>query len=85
MKNVKVSIWDLIKGTEVPVTTIYDTTIKIKIPAGTQPEAMMRVRGKGIQSRKNLLHVGDMYVHIQAFIPENVHEDILSAIYRTNS
>lgn len=85
IKVVKVNIWDLIKGVEVPVTTIYGTTIKIKIPKGTQPEAMMRVKGKGIQSRKNLMQVGDMYVHIQAVIPENIHEDILSAIYRTNS
>lgn len=85
IKEVKVSIWDLIKGIELPVQTIYDTTIKLKIPERTQPGTMMRIKGKGIQSRKNLLHVGDMYVHIAAYIPDNIHEDILSAIYRTNS
>lgn len=85
IKDVRVSIWDLIKGTELNVQTIYDTTIKLKVPERTQPGKMLRIKGKGIQSRKNLLHVGDMYVHISAYIPDDIHEDILSAIYRTNS
>lgn len=85
IKEIKVSVWDLIQGTEVNVQTIYDTTIKLKVPPMTQPNTTMRIKGKGIQSRQQLNKIGDMYVHIAAYIPKDIDEEILSAIRRANS
>ena len=79
-RDIRVSIWDLIRGTEVEFESIMGGTIKLKIPPRTQPNAKMRLSGKGIQSRKNKYATGDMYVHILGFIPTDIPEEILSAI-----
>lgn len=80
IRDEKISIWQLIKGTEIEVKTINGTKIKLKIPPHTQPGTKMRIKGKGKQSRKNLLQVGDMYVHIVGVIPDNIPPEVLSAI-----
>jgi len=80
IKSVKVNIWDLILGTEVDVTTIDKKTIRLKVPKGTQPGTYLRVKGKGMRTRQNMLAVGDMLVHIEAIIPDNIPEDIINII-----
>lgn len=57
-------------GGDVNITTI-DGDIKIRIPQGTQPNTVIRLRGKGVP------HVqggdsGDHYVRIKVIIPKNL-------------
>lgn len=85
IKDVDIEIWDLILGTSLEVKLINDSTVKIKVPAGTQPGTQLRIKGKGIQSRKNYLQIGDVLVRLNARIPEHIPEEILSAIQKIKS
>jgi len=54
-------------GDIITIKTI-DNPIKLKIPAGTQPETMIRLSGRGIPKLKGS-GKGDMYVKIMVTIP----------------
>lgn len=47
----------------------YDETIKLRVPAGTQPGETLRLRGQGIKTEDG---TGDLYVKIKAKIPKNL-------------
>lgn len=57
-------------GDELEVETVSGV-VKIKIPPGTQPETLIRLRGKGVKSVSGSGH-GDHYVRIKIFIPKNL-------------
>ena len=57
-------------GDEIEVPTL-DGSVKIKIPAGTQPGDINRMQGKGIQ-RLNSRSKGDQYVHFTISVPKSV-------------
>jgi DnaJ-class molecular chaperone len=57
-------------GDTIEVETVQDS-IKIKIPAGTQPETLIRLRGKGVKMLRGSGH-GDHYVRIKVTIPKNL-------------
>lgn len=57
-------------GDEVQVETVQGS-IKIKIPAGTQPETLVRLRGKGVKMLRGAGH-GDHYIRIKITIPKNL-------------
>lgn len=59
-----------ILGTELPVETI-DGKITIKIPSGTQPNTVIRLRGKGVQHLRGNGR-GDQYVRVKVVLPKNV-------------
>lgn len=57
-------------GDTLDVETISEK-IKIKIPAGTQPDTLIRLRGKGVKMLSGSGH-GDHYVRIKIVIPKNL-------------
>jgi DnaJ-class molecular chaperone len=57
-------------GDTIEVETVQDT-VKIKVPAGTQPETVIRLRGKGVKSIRGSGH-GDHYVRIKIMVPKNL-------------
>ncbi|HUD09581.1 MAG TPA: DnaJ C-terminal domain-containing protein [Patescibacteria group bacterium] len=57
-------------GDTIEVETVEDS-VKIKIPAGTQPETLIRLRGKGVKMLRGSGH-GDHYVRIKIMIPKNL-------------
>jgi DnaJ-class molecular chaperone len=57
-------------GSTLEVETIGES-IKIKIPSGTQPETLIRLRGKGVRMLRGSGH-GDHYVRIKITIPKNL-------------
>ena len=48
--------------------------VKVKIDKGTQPEKMLRLRGKGLPD-VNGYGNGDLLVNIGIYIPENLSSD----------
>lgn len=66
----ELSFVDAILGTTVSVDTI-DGQVTLKIPAGTQPDTVIRLRGKGIPHLRGNGH-GDEYVRIKVMIPKTV-------------
>ena len=77
-----VLIWDLILGGELPVRDIQGTTLNMTIPAGTQPGTQLRLRGRGLRNRQG--EVGDLFVRLQARLPDTISPELLSQIAQTH-
>lgn len=80
IKQQDISIWDLILGGALNVTTIDGSVLRLKIPPKTQPGTQMRVKGKGVLSRLNNKSVGDMLVRLNAKIPDTIPDPLLDMI-----
>lgn len=80
IQKMDVSIWDLVVGCNLPISTIDGTKLAIRIPANTQPNTFLRVSNMGIQNKHQIGQFGDMLVQLNAIIPANVPNEIISAI-----
>ncbi|OJF76914.1 MAG: molecular chaperone DnaJ [Treponema sp. CETP13] len=76
---VPISISQATLGAEIFVTTLNDKKIKLKIPAGTQNEKLLRIRGEGVPfaggARK-----GDFYIKIVVEIPTHLSSKAKQAL-----
>ncbi|MDE6685102.1 MAG: molecular chaperone DnaJ, partial [Duncaniella sp.] len=52
---------------------------RLKIPAGTQPGKVLRLRGKGLPSTDGY-GTGDELINVMVYIPENLGEQEKAAI-----
>lgn len=57
-------------GDTVEVETVHGL-VKIRIPAGTQPETLIRLRGKGVKMLRGS-GLGDHYVRIKVTVPKTL-------------
>ena len=64
-----ISVFTAILGGEAEVET-FEGTLKLNIPAGTQPEQVFRLAGRGMPHLKNTKEKGDLYVRIKVQIPK---------------
>jgi curved DNA-binding protein len=64
-----VSVFTAILGGEAEVETL-DGKVKLNIPAGTQPEQVFRLAGRGMPHVKNVNDKGDLYVRLKVQIPK---------------
>jgi len=72
-------------GTEIAVQTLEDEE-KLKIPAGTQPDSVFRIRGAGIQSHDGRRR-GDLYVNVAVEVPRSLtreQRDIITQLAETD-
>ena len=70
--NLNLKFTDLALGTEVKVPTL-DGHEKLKIPQGTQPNAILNIRGKGLPHYGNY-RKGDQLVRINVKIPTKLND-----------
>lgn len=68
--DVPIPVTQAALGAEIIVPTLTDK-VSYKVPPGTQPNAMFRLKGKGIADPKNK-KTGDLYVKILVKIPTNL-------------
>ena len=68
--NEEISFSKAALGDTLEVETV-EGPVKIKIPAGTQPDTLIRLRGKGIKMLRGSGH-GDHYVRIKVTVPKNL-------------
>jgi curved DNA-binding protein len=66
--SAKVSVFTAILGGEAEVETMSGK-VKLTIPAGTQPEQVFRVAGRGMPNLKNPNTKGDLFVRLKVEIP----------------
>ena len=64
-----VNVFTAILGGEADVETL-NGKVKLNIPAGTQPEQVFRLAGRGMPSLKNKDEKGDLYVRLKVQIPK---------------
>ena len=71
--NIFINLPDFILGTTVEIPTV-DSKVKVKIEAGTEPEKILRLRGKGLPD-VNGYGRGDLLVRVHAWVPKKVSSD----------
>ncbi|HXF09939.1 MAG TPA: DnaJ C-terminal domain-containing protein, partial [Desulfuromonadaceae bacterium] len=71
--DVPISFVQAALGAEVDVPTL-DGHASIKIPAGTQPNAVFRIKGKGIKNLQGHGH-GDLHVRVQVEVPTHLNSE----------
>jgi len=64
-----VNVFTAILGGEAEIETL-DGKIKLSIPAGTQPEQVFRLAGRGMPHVKNPKEKGDLFVKLKVQIPK---------------
>jgi molecular chaperone DnaJ len=69
----QVSFAQAVLGAEIEVPTL-DGKATIKIPAGTQPGATFRIKGKGVKNLQGYGH-GDLHVRIQVQVPTHLNTE----------
>jgi DnaJ-class molecular chaperone len=85
-----VDIWDLIIGTDITIRDLLGNELILTIPAETQPEAILRARGRGLPVRQmpgdriSTLH-GDLLVRIHGKISSPVDKNIIDAIRKSRA
>lgn len=75
----EISVWDAILGTSLNLDTLDKKTLSITIPAGTQPETVMRVAGEGIPQMRSRQR-GNLLVKIKVTVPKNLSNDQIEKI-----
>lgn len=73
IEDVHLDIYQAVLGAEVTIQTLHGM-IKMKIPAGTQPGEIIRLKGKGLPVYKNKGKHGDLLLKTQVSIPKNLTE-----------
>jgi DnaJ-class molecular chaperone len=69
--NVAISFSQAALGDEIEVPTL-DGNLKIKIKSGTQPNTLIRLRGKGVKD-VNSYRIGDLYIRIIVEVPTRLN------------
>ena len=71
-----ISCFDAIRGCVIQLKTLTDSTINVKVPAGTQPGTLIACKGQGMPVHKTLNIRGNLYVKINIIIPELSNNDL---------
>jgi curved DNA-binding protein len=80
-----VNVFTALLGGEAEVETLSGK-IKLNVPAGTQPEQVFRLAGRGMPSVKNANEKGDLYVRLKVQIPKYLspkQRELLEEVSRT--
>lgn len=78
-----ISYPDAALGRELSIETI-DGPVKIRVPAGTQPNTLIRLSGRGVKKIHGGGH-GDHYVKIKIAVPKKLshkHKELLEALQK---
>jgi molecular chaperone DnaJ len=71
--EIPVSFIQATLGTEIEVPTL-EGNAAVKIPAGTQPNAVFRIKGKGVKNLQGRGH-GDLHVRVQVEVPTRLNHE----------
>ena len=70
--TVNLRISQAILGTNIEVPTLTGEALKVKVKPGTQPNTLIRLRGKGIKDI-NGYNYGDLYIRLMVEIPSRLN------------
>jgi len=71
-RQMEIPVTMAILGGEIDIETIAEGSVKLKIPAGTQPSTIFRVRGKGLPYMGGHGRFGDLMIEVIVKIPKSV-------------
>jgi molecular chaperone DnaJ len=73
LRQETIPLTDAVLGTTLEVPTL-DGSASVTIPPGTQPDAVLRLKGKGLPEFGNGRH-GEMYLRIAVHVPEHLFRE----------
>jgi len=65
-----IDCFQAVRGHEFNLKTLEDKIIKVKVPAGTQPNTLLQVQGQGMPVHKTIGIRGNLYVKVHVLIPQ---------------
>lgn len=65
---------DAVLGTTLKVPTLLDGLVDVTIPPGTQPDTVLRLKGKGLPEFGSNQH-GDLYLRINLRVPQHLSQE----------
>ena len=71
-----IDCFQAVRGHEFNLKTLEDKIIKVKVPAGTQPNTMLTLKGLGMPVHKTLNIRGNLYVKVHILIPQLSAQDL---------
>lgn len=71
ISDLKIPMHEAALGSVAEVETVAGK-VKLKIPQGTQPSTLIRIKGKGVKHVNNSNH-GDHYVRVQIDVPQKLN------------
>jgi len=78
----RISVLDLIVGTEFEFTTLSGKTFTVQVKPGTQPDSTLRIAGQGLPSMDGPM-IGDQLILIKPYIPDKIDKQITDCILRS--
>jgi len=72
-QSYEVPIMDLILGTKLNISTVYNENLKLTIPEWTKPGTKFKIKWKGRSSEGK---TWDMFVIVDAKMPKNIPDDV---------
>lgn len=75
--TVPVSFAEATGGATISVPTLDGGTVRVKVPAGTSSGGRLRVKGRGVRTKKG---TGDLIVTVQVAVPRNLSDAARSAL-----
>ncbi|MCI5826116.1 MAG: DnaJ domain-containing protein [Arcanobacterium sp.] len=76
--NVPVSFDEAALGATIEVPTLHGDVVKVKIPAGSNTDKLLRVKGKGIASAR--AGAGNLFVRVKVVVPKQLSETSRAAV-----
>ena len=71
-----IDCFQAVRGCELKLKTLTDSIIKVKVPAGTQPNTLIMCKGQGMPVHQSLNIRGNLYVKIVILIPQLSQTDL---------
>jgi curved DNA-binding protein len=71
--NVSVDLFTAVLGGQVTVSTLSGSGV-LTIPAGSQPDQLIRLTGRGMPDLRNPNKYGDLYVRVKVQLPRQLSE-----------
>ncbi|HRH55622.1 MAG TPA: J domain-containing protein [Candidatus Paceibacterota bacterium] len=75
--NMPMKLTDALLGTTTTITTIDDKKLEVKIPAMSEAQQTLRLRGKGVSINGN---AGDLLIRLTATLPKKISSKAKKAI-----
>src|SRR5699024_6630335 len=75
--TVPITFPEAVDGATIAVPTLSGDSVRLKVPAGTQSGARLRVKGRGVATTKG---TGDLIVTVQVAVPRKVSKQARAAL-----
>jgi len=71
-----INCFQAVRGHKIQLKTLEDSVISVNVPAGTQPNTLLLVKGRGMPVHRTLNFRGNLYVKIHVLIPQLSSADL---------